>query len=187
MHNAILLPLTLLFTLISATVDVFAPFSPPNLLEAAIVDNSTLVELELAKRQKCNSCSTLNAASLCCTLNGFCTYDWAGHVACCWRGTSCTGTIGATTAATGTVTTTTGLIGVISGSTTTLTSPTSTVTESGTITGTTSTNGIIIIQGTGAATATVSGGGATFDTAWASCVLVWISLATGIAWSLQGT
>lgn len=183
MHNAILLPLTLCLALISATIDIFAPFSSPNLIEAPAVDNSTLIELELAKRQNCNSCSTLNAASVCCTGNGYCTYDWAGHVACCWLGTSCTGTISGTAAATGTVTTTTGFLGAISGSTTTLTSPTSTVTEGATTTGTTSATGIVVIQGT----ATVStGAGAALDAAWAAACPTWIGFLIGMAWNALG-
>jgi len=188
MRNAILLPLSVLFALTSATIDAFAPFSPPNVVEQDIElgSNTTLVELELVKRANCNSCSTLGAASVCCTSNGICTYDWAGHVACCWAGTSCTGTIGGT----GAVSATTGFLNTISASTTTTTATVaqSTVTEGGTTTsaaGAASTNGIVIIQVTGGST--TGAGAAAFDKALARRLFGWVGLAHGITRSLLRT
>jgi len=188
MRNVILLPLSVLFALTSATVDVFSPFSSPHLVDQDIetVSNTTLVEVELFKRAKCNSCSTLGAASVCCTSNGICTYDWAGHVACCWPGTSCTGTISATSVASdSSTTTTTTYISGPSSTTTTNTAAQSTVTEGDTTkaNGVTSTTGIVIIQVTGGST--TGSAAAALDKALARRLFGWIGLVRGIARSLQ--
>ena len=153
MQNAILLPMlvTLLVGVVAAITDnTFSPFSPPNLIEPPSIDNSTILpshhaDLELRKAiDTCNTCSNLNAASVCCTSNGICTYDWAGHVACCWAGTSCTGTLSGGT----TGTSTTNTLSLTNVASTVTESPTSSTLTTPAVTATTA-NGIVIVQGNG--------------------------------------
>ena len=161
MHNVILLSMLLTLVARIAADKTFSPFAAPNLFESPSIGNTTIIPphgdgLELRRAvATCNPCSNLNAATVCCTSNGICTYDWAGQVACCWSGTSCTGTLngGATVSISTTSTSTTfGLTAILS---TVTASPTSATPTTQTVTATTA-NGIVIILGNGGSSGATS-------------------------------
>jgi len=74
----------------------FSPFYPP-LVEEPSLKWRDLLPLHEKRQGNCpsnyNACSNLNAPFACCIANTNCQLDAVGHVACCPRGSACTGTI----------------------------------------------------------------------------------------------
>ncbi|KAI9864941.1 MAG: hypothetical protein M1813_002712 [Trichoglossum hirsutum] len=98
MRSAGVLSLVLTLFAAIASPSQYSPFYPALVQEPHLERKGAKSPSDLGKRQggcpsNYNACSNLNAPNACCISNTNCQLDAVGHVACCPKGSACTGSI----------------------------------------------------------------------------------------------